>query len=51
MRKETTSGNIGCEYDPGSGTGELYWVDDSTVDRVAAEGGALSDFAKYQKKK
>jgi hypothetical protein len=51
MRKEKTSGNIGYEYDPGSGTGELYWVDDSTVDRVAAEGGSLRDFAKYQKKK
>jgi hypothetical protein len=50
-RKDDTSGYVGYEYDPGSGTGETYLVDDSAVDRVASEGGALSDFAKYQKPK
>jgi hypothetical protein len=52
VRQDKTSGMVGYEYDPGSGTGEeTYWVDDSAVDRVANEGGALSDFAKYQKPK
>lgn len=51
IRKDKTSGVVGYEYEPGSGSGsEIYWVDDSAVDRVAAEGGALSDFARYQKK-
>jgi hypothetical protein len=51
IREDKTSGNIGYEYDPGSGTGETYSVDDSAVDQVAKEGGTLSDFAKYQKRK
>jgi hypothetical protein len=50
-RKDKTSGVVGYEYDPGSGSGsEVYWVDDSAVDQAAREGGTLSDFAKYQKK-
>jgi len=48
-RKDDTSGFVGYEYDPESGPGDSYLVDDSAVDRVASEGGVLSDFAKYQK--
>ena len=51
IRKDKTSGVAGYEYRPASGTGETYWVDDSAVHQVANEGGTLSDFAKYQKKK
>jgi len=52
VRKDKTSGVVGYEYDPGSGFGsETYWVEDSAVDQVAKEGGTLSDFAKYQKRK
>lgn len=51
-RKDKTSGVVGYEYDPGSGSGsKVYWVDDSAVDQVAREGGTLSDFAKYSKGK
>jgi hypothetical protein len=51
-REDKTSGVIGYEYDPHSGTLEpTYWVEDSAVDSVAKVGGALEDFAKYQKKK
>jgi hypothetical protein len=50
-REDKISGVAGYEYRPGSGTGETYLVDDSAVDQVANEGGMLSDFAKYQKKK
>jgi hypothetical protein len=51
MRKDKTSGNIGYEYDPASGTLEpTYLVDDTAVDKVASEGGLLDDFAKYEKK-
>lgn len=50
-RKDDTSGYVGYEYDPGSGTGETFLVDDSAVDRVASEGGVLADFAKYQQPK
>ena len=48
-REDKTSGNIGYEYDPSSGTREpTYLVEDSAVDQVAKEAGTLSDFAKYQ---
>jgi len=51
-RRDKTSGIVGYEYDPDSGTrDETFLVDDSAVDEVAKEGGALSDFAKYEKKK
>ena len=52
IRKDKTSGVVGYEYEPGSGSGsEIYWVEDSAVDQVAKENGTLADFAKYQKKK
>jgi hypothetical protein len=51
MREDRSSGVAAYEYRPGSGSGETVWVDDSAVDQVAKEGGMLSDFAKYQKKK
>jgi hypothetical protein len=50
-RRDKTSGYAGYEYDPGSGTRGSYWVDDSTVDQVAKEGGTLRDFEKHEKKK
>jgi hypothetical protein len=50
-REDKTSGVAGYEYRPGSGTRGSYWVDDSAVDQVAKEGGTLSDFEKYEKKK
>ena len=51
-RKDKTSGSIGYEYDPASGTRDpTYLVDDTAVDRVASEGGLLDNFAKYEKKK
>ncbi|MDQ1637614.1 MAG: hypothetical protein QOF62_953 [Pyrinomonadaceae bacterium] len=50
-RQDDASGLVGYEYDPGSGTGGTYLVDDTAVDRVASEGGVLSDFAKYEKPK
>ena len=51
-REDKTSGVIGYEYDPHSGTLEpTYWVEDRAVDSVANVGGDLEDFPKYQKKK
>ena len=51
-RQDNESGVAGYEYDPSSGRREpIYLVEDSAVDQVAKEGGTLSDFAKYQKKK
>jgi hypothetical protein len=50
-RQDDASGLIGYEHDPGSGPRGTYLVDDSAVDRVANEGGVLSDFEKYEKPK
>ena len=51
-RRDKTSGVIGYEYDPDSGTqGETYLIDDTAIDQVAKEGGVLKDFARYSKGK
>ena len=46
-RENTSSGWVGHEYDPGSGTGSLFLVSDESVHNAAKQGGSTRDLAKY----